>query len=93
MTIEPNILSLLDLITNTNSMDDVEKNKWINILPSLKEEEIERLYNILENERIKLFLSFVTKMIPFLSQSSSMFSRASRTFSDSESSLESENQR
>ena len=47
-------LRLVDLLLKTDSMDTQEKLYWFEILPSMTEEQIDRLFDILETERIKL---------------------------------------
>jgi len=42
------------LILNTESMDDAERQYWFNILHSMTDEQVLRLFKILETERIKL---------------------------------------
>lgn len=45
---------LIQLILETESMDDDEKQYWFDIMPSMTNEQVDRLYNILETERKKL---------------------------------------
>lgn len=45
---------LVKLVLNTESMDNEEKQYWFDILPSMTDEQVDRLYNILETERKKL---------------------------------------
>ncbi len=45
---------LVDLILNTESMDDDERQYWFDILPSMTDEQIDRLFNILDTEKKKL---------------------------------------
>ncbi len=45
---------LLKLILDTESMDDEERQYWFDIMPSMNDNQIDRLYNILETERKKL---------------------------------------
>jgi len=45
---------LVDLILATESMDDDERQYWFDIMPSMTDEQIDRLYNILDTERKKL---------------------------------------
>lgn len=45
---------LTELIINTESMDKEEVQYWFDILPIMTQEQTERLYNILETEKIKL---------------------------------------
>lgn len=45
---------LVELILSTESMDDDERQYWFDILPSMTNEQIDRLYNILDTERKKL---------------------------------------
>jgi len=42
------------MILATESMDDDERQYWFDIMPSMTEEQIDRLYNILDTERKKL---------------------------------------
>ncbi len=45
---------LIKLILHTESMDNNEKQYWFDILPSMTDEQIDRLFNILETERHQL---------------------------------------
>ncbi len=45
---------LVDLILVTESMDDDERQYWFDILPSMTNDQIDRLFNILDTERKKL---------------------------------------
>lgn len=45
---------LIDLILHTESMDDEERKYWFDLLPSMTDEQIEKLYEILRVEKIKL---------------------------------------
>lgn len=45
---------LIDLIKNTESMDDEEKQSWFDIIPSMNDDQIDRLFNILDNEKKQL---------------------------------------
>lgn len=45
---------LVDLILATESMDDNERQYWFDIMPSMTEAQIDRLFDILETERRKL---------------------------------------
>jgi len=45
---------LVDLILNTESMDDDERQYWFDIMPSMTDEQIDRLYSILDTEKKKL---------------------------------------
>lgn len=45
---------LIKLILNTESMDNNEKQYWFDIIPSMTDEQIDRLFDILETERRKL---------------------------------------
>ncbi|EKE28756.1 MAG: tetratricopeptide TPR_3 [uncultured bacterium (gcode 4)] len=45
---------LVKLTLNTESMDNNEKQYWFDILPSMTDEQIDRLFDILETERRKL---------------------------------------
>jgi hypothetical protein len=42
------------MILATESMDDDERQYWFDIMPSMTETQIDRLYNILDTERQKL---------------------------------------
>ena len=45
---------LVELIKKTESMDNNEKQYWFDILPSMTDEQVDRLFDILEIERKKL---------------------------------------
>lgn len=45
---------LIKLIINTESMDDDERQYWFDIMPSMTDEQVDRLFNILDTERKKL---------------------------------------
>jgi hypothetical protein len=45
---------LVQLILHTESMDRVDKQYWLDILPSMTESHVNRLHDILETERRKL---------------------------------------
>lgn len=45
---------LVKLIVHTESMDDDERQYWFDIMPSMTDSQIDRLYDILETERKKL---------------------------------------
>jgi len=45
---------LVKLILHTESMDDDERQYWFDIMPSMTDSQIDRLYNILETEKKKL---------------------------------------
>ena len=45
---------LIKLVLATESMDSGEKQYWFDILPSMTAEQVDRLFNILETERVKL---------------------------------------
>lgn len=45
---------LIDLILDTESMDDDERQYWFDIMPSMTDEQIDRLFNILDTEQKKL---------------------------------------
>jgi len=45
---------LIKMILATESMDDDERQYWFDIMPSMTETQIDRLYNILDTERTKL---------------------------------------
>lgn len=45
---------LVKLVINTESMDNAEKQYWFDILPSMTDEQVDRLFDILETERKEL---------------------------------------
>ncbi len=45
---------LVGLVLATESMDNSEKQYWFDILPSMTDDQIDRLFDILETERKKL---------------------------------------
>lgn len=45
---------LIKLILATESMDDEERQYWFDIMPSMNDSQVDRLFNILETERKKL---------------------------------------
>ncbi len=45
---------LVNMILETESMDNDERQYWFDIMPSMTETQIDRLYNILDTERNKL---------------------------------------
>lgn len=45
---------LVKLVLNTESMDNNEKQYWFDILPSMTDEQVDRLFDILDTERRKL---------------------------------------
>ena len=45
---------LVKMILSTESMDNDERQYWFDIMPSMTESQIDRLYNILDTERSKL---------------------------------------
>lgn len=45
---------LIKLVIETESMDDDERQYWFDIMPSMTDSQIDRLYNILETEKKKL---------------------------------------
>lgn len=45
---------LIKLIISTESMDDDERQYWFDIMPSMTDAQIDRLFDILETERKKL---------------------------------------
>lgn len=49
-----NYKELVDLILITESMDDDERQYWFDILPSMTDEQIDRLFSILDTEKKKL---------------------------------------
>lgn len=52
--IQAQYAELCKLVLNTESMDNNEKQYWFDILPSMTDEQIDRLFDILETERRKL---------------------------------------
>ncbi len=52
--IEQQYAELVKLILATESMDNSEKQYWFDILPSMTDDQIDRLFDILETERKKL---------------------------------------
>ena len=46
---------LVKLIISTDSMDDNERQYWFDILPSMTNEQIDRLFDILDTEKRKLY--------------------------------------
>ena len=52
--IEAQYPELIKLVLNTESMDDSEKQYWFDILPSMTDDQVDRLFDILETERRKL---------------------------------------
>lgn len=45
---------LVTLILDTDSMDDNERQYWFDIMPSMTDEQVDRLFNILDTEKKKL---------------------------------------
>ena len=45
---------LIKMILATESMDDDERQYWFDIMPSMTDSQIDRLFNILDTERKKL---------------------------------------
>ncbi len=45
---------LIKMVLATESMDDDERQYWFDIMPSMTESQVDRLYNILDTERKKL---------------------------------------
>jgi hypothetical protein len=45
---------LIKLVLNTKSMDDQERQYWFDIMPSMSNEQIDRLFEILDTEKKKL---------------------------------------
>ena len=45
---------LIKLVLATESMDDEERQYWFDIMPSMNDSQVDRLFNILETERKKL---------------------------------------
>ena len=45
---------LVKMILSTESMDDDERQYWFDIMPSMTDIQVDRLYNILDTERKKL---------------------------------------
>lgn len=42
---------LVKLVLNTESMDNEEKQYWFDILPSMTDDQVDRLFNILDTEK------------------------------------------
>lgn len=45
---------LIDLLLQTESIDSNDKQDWLDLLPSMTDDQIDRLFNILMTERIEL---------------------------------------
>ena len=45
---------LVTLILDTDSMDDNERQYWFDIMPSMTDEQVDRLFSILDTEKNKL---------------------------------------
>jgi len=45
---------LIKLVLNTESMDDDERQYWFDIMPSMTDNQIDRLFDILDTEKKKL---------------------------------------
>lgn len=45
---------LIKLVLETKSMDDEERQYWFDIMPSMNDEQIDRLFEILDTEKKKL---------------------------------------
>lgn len=45
---------LIDLILNSESIDNAQKQYWLDILPSMTNAQIDRLFNILMTEKIEI---------------------------------------
>jgi len=52
--IQQNHSELVELVLHTESMDSAEKQYWFDILPSMTNEQVQKLYDILDTERKKL---------------------------------------
>lgn len=52
--VQANFHELVKLILETESMDDDEKQYWFDIMPSMTDSQIDRLFNILDTEKKKL---------------------------------------
>lgn len=52
--IQAKYTELVKLVLATESMDDEERQYWFDIMPSMNDSQIDRLFNILETERKKL---------------------------------------
>ncbi|ABL66140.1 NB-ARC domain-containing protein [Chlorobium phaeobacteroides] len=48
-------MDLIELILKTESMDDNERQYWLDVLPYMTKAQVDRLYHILEKERTALF--------------------------------------
>jgi len=53
-TLQEQYPELIQLVLITESMDDEERQYWFDIMPSMNDTQIDRLFNILETERRKL---------------------------------------
>ena len=70
---------LIALIINTESMEDDERQYWFNIMPSMNNEQIQRLYDILHTEKEKLAAleeNFVTEIKALDAYANEDYSRA-----------------
>ena len=45
---------LVDLVIETESMDNEERQYWFDIMPSMTDSQVDRLYNILDTEKNEL---------------------------------------
>lgn len=52
--VQANYNELVKLILETESMDEDEKQYWFDIMPSMTDSQIDRLFNILDTEKKKL---------------------------------------
>lgn len=52
--IEAQYPELIKLVLDTKSMEDDEKQYWFDIMPSMTDDQIDRLFNILDTEKKKL---------------------------------------
>ncbi len=52
--VEQQYPELIKLILTTESMDNSEKQYWFDIMPSMTDDQVDRLFDILETERKKL---------------------------------------
>lgn len=52
--IERKYPELVKLVLEADSIDNKEKQEWLDVMPRMTEEQIDRLFDILETERVKL---------------------------------------
>ena len=77
--IQANYPELIKLILETESMEDDERQYWFDIMPSMNNEQIQRLYDILHTEKKKLAAleeNFVTGIKALNAYTNEDYSRA-----------------